>query len=243
MKTLKTLTILLLLILTVAVFGQTTNATKEEKSYIEVTGMAEKEIIPNEIYIAITIRERHEGKEKISIEKQEADLKEALKSIDVSLDNLFLSDANANYVRVKWTKKDVITKAEYILKVESALKVAKVFKKLDELKIVDAYISKVSHSKIIEFKKEVRIMAIKAAKEKADYLLEAIGEQRGNALKVYEVNSNYRQNNITANMISSGNENPNAYFGGMEMKSSDKAIVQFKKIKLQASIYVKFEIK
>ncbi len=81
MKTLKTLTILLLLTVTVTVFGQTSNVTKEEKPYIEVTGMAEKEIIPDEIFIAITIRERYEGREKISIDKQEADLKEALKSI------------------------------------------------------------------------------------------------------------------------------------------------------------------
>jgi hypothetical protein len=182
MKTLKSLTILLLLAATVS--GQEYSVKENGKPYIEVTGIAEKEITPDEIYISITIRERHEGKNKITIEKREADLKEALQSIGVPLDNLSLSDKNANYIRVKWSKKDVITKAEYILKVEDALTVGKVFEKLDELKIVDAVISKVSHSKIREFKKEVRILAIKAAKEKADYLLNAIGEKTGQALIV-----------------------------------------------------------
>ena len=88
MKILKTMTVLLLLTATVTVFGQTTTENETEKPYIEVTGTAEKEIIPDEIYITITIKERHKGKEKITIEKQEIDLKEALKSIGVSLDNL-----------------------------------------------------------------------------------------------------------------------------------------------------------
>jgi uncharacterized protein YggE len=224
-------------------FGQTPTNTETEKAYIEVTGTAENEIIPDEIYIGITIRERHEGKEKITIEKQEADLKEALKSIGISVDNLSLSDANANYIRVKWTKKDVITKNEYVLKVGDAMTVGKVFEKLDELKIIDAKISKVSHSKIEEFKKEVRIMAIKAAKEKADYLLTAIGEQTGKPLKVYE-NSTYSIDNSNLNVRGSRSKSSSYYVDGTEMKESDKdKIIQFQKIKLHAAIYVKFEIK
>jgi uncharacterized protein len=244
MKKLKTMTILLLLTATMTVFGQTTSNTETEKPYIEVTGTAEKEIVPDEIYIAITIRERQEGKEKITIEKQEADLKEALKNIGVSLDNLSLSDANANYVRVKWTKKDVITKNEYVLKVTDALTVGKVFEKLDELKILDAQISRVSHSKLEEFKKEVRIMAIKAAKEKADYLLNAIGEQTGKALKVYEQSPSYKIDDSYLNVRGARNEGSLYYVDGVKMSEADKdKIIQFEKIKLQAAIYVKFEIK
>lgn len=244
MKTFKSITILLLLIATKTVFGQATSDKEIEKPYIEVTGTAEKEIIPNEIYITITIRERQEGKEKITIDKQEADLKEALKSIGVSLDNLSLSDANANYIRVKWTKKDVITKNEYVLKVGDALTIGKVFEKLDELKIVEANISRVSHSKLEEFKKEVRIMAIKAAKEKADYLLTAIGEQTGKALKVYEQSPSYKIDDAYLNVRGGRSESSLYYVDGIKMSESDKdKILQFQKIKLQSAIYVKFEIK
>ena len=228
------------------VFGQTSLDSEKEKPYIELTGTAEKEIIPDEIYIAITIRERQEGKEKITIDKQEADLKEALKSIGVSLENLSLSDANANYIRVKWKKKDVITKNEYVLKVGDALTVGKVFEKLDELKIVEANISRVGHSKLEEFKKEVRIMAIKAAKEKADYLLTAIGEQTGKALNVYEQSPSYKIDDAYLNARGSRSENSLYYANEIKMSESESdkdKIIEFQKIKLQASIYVKFEIK
>ena len=57
------------------------------------------------------------------------------KGIDVSLDNLTMSDVDANYVRVKWKKKDVVAKTEYVLKVGNALTVGKVFEQLDELNI------------------------------------------------------------------------------------------------------------
>jgi uncharacterized protein len=242
MKILKSFTIVLLLTANITVFGQTTSDNEKEKPYIEVTGTAEKEIIPDEIYISITIRERQEGKEKITIDKQEENLKESLKSIGISLDNLFLSDANANYISVKWMKKDVITKNEYILKVGDALTVGRVFEKLDDVKINDAYISRVSHSKLDEFKKDVRIMAIKAAKEKADYLLSAIGEQTGKALKVYEQSPSYKINDSNLNFISGRSVNSSLLQDGVIMNESDK-IIQFQKIKLQAAIYVKFEIK
>jgi uncharacterized protein YggE len=40
--------------------------------YIEVTGSAEMEIVPDEIYIQVTLQERYNGKEKITMEKQDA---------------------------------------------------------------------------------------------------------------------------------------------------------------------------
>jgi hypothetical protein len=42
--------------------------TEKDAPYIEVTGMAEKEIIPDEIYIRIIIKERYDGRDKITIE-------------------------------------------------------------------------------------------------------------------------------------------------------------------------------
>ncbi|MFT6769786.1 MAG: hypothetical protein ACJAX8_002136, partial [Flavobacteriales bacterium] len=47
---------------------------------------------------------------------------------------------------------------------------------LDSLKIKNAFLSRVSHSEIETMTKEVEIEAIQNAKEKADYLLEAVGE-------------------------------------------------------------------
>ena len=227
----------LLSLLCVSAVAQTTSQLNVERPYIEVTGTAEMEIVPNEIYIAITLLEREEGRETITIEKQEAELKAGLAKIGVSLENLSLADADANFIRVKWTRKEVVARSEYLLKVEDAVTVGKVFEKLDELKIKNCRISKVSHSEIERFRKEVKIEAIKAAKEKADYLLEAIGEKTGKALIVRE------SENIEARLrnIPSMQSNSSMY-QEYETTSSTKQIIQFRKITIRSGMYVKFEI-
>lgn len=212
----------------------------EQKPYIEVTGKAEKKIIPDEIYLSITIKERTSGKDEISVEEQEIKLRQALTDLNIPLDLLAVADAQADYIKVKWTKKDVISQSEYELKLTSAKQVAAVFSKLDEIKIDNAYISKVSHSKIKELRKEVNIEAIKNAKSKADYLLAAIGQQTGTALIINERNSESGDYYRIENRLKTS-----ANFSRETAALNEKSIgaIVFKKIKLEALIYVKFEIK
>ena len=133
------------ILLTQISFGQ--NQTRiEQNPYMEVTGHAERKIVPDEIYISITIRERESGKDKITVEQQENDLKQALKDLNIPLELLTVADVQADYIRVKWTKKDVISQSEYELKLSTAKQVAEIFEKIDDLKIDYAYITRVSHS-------------------------------------------------------------------------------------------------
>lgn len=225
-----------------AVFGQY-KVDSEEKPYIEVTGSADQEVIPDEIYINIIIREKYVNKEKITIESQEEKLKTYLKDIGIDVKNLYLSDANADYVKVKWRTKDVLTKKDYTIKVSTATTVGQVFQQLDKLEITDAFIAKVNHSKLDSLKKEVKISAIKAAKNKADYLLTAIGEQVGEPLIIQE-----RENGITPTAgvnYRGGRSSEVAYYvDGIKVSGNDKEEeLQFKKIKIEAFIYVKFAIK
>jgi len=242
MNKLKHLLTMAFLLTTILTFGQTNNLKPEEQPYIEVTGTAEQEVTPDEIYIGIVIREKYVSKAKVTIEEQEEKLKAVVKSLGIDLTNLYLSDANADYVKIRWQKKDVLTKKDYILKVSNATTVGKVFQELEKLEITDALISKVSHSKIDSLKKEVRIMAIKAAKNKADYLLTAIGEQTGKPLIITEnpqtiYRSEY-QYLATRNVSSVAS----TFVGGYQSKDKDNEI-EFQKIKLTTSIYVKFLIK
>ncbi len=232
MKKLNIITTLFLLFTVVTSYGQEIF----QKSYIEVTGASKREIIPDEIYIAITIRERYDGKKKITIEQQEKNFRDALKIINIPLNNFVLSDANSDYIRIRWRKQGVIVNNDYVLKVNDASSVKKVFKKLDQLKILGAYISKVDHSNIVTYRKEVRIEAIKAAKEKADYLLSAIDEQTGKPLKIHEEVA-FKNNKFLTNQV-----NNKFNYSFTELEEVNEAI-QFQKIKLQSSIYVKFEIK
>jgi uncharacterized protein YggE len=203
---------------------------------IEVTGTAEKEVIPDEMYISITLMERYDNKEKITIEKQEKDLINALSTLGINMADLTLADANADYIKIHKREKDVISKREYMLKVKDAVMVGRVFEKLDEVKIFDSYISRIDHSKMEELKRNTRIEAVKAAKEKATYLLSALSEAPGRALRVtensypmYEANVNLRS--MAGNYAMSKD--------GMD----EQAPLEFKKIKIESSVNIVFEIK
>lgn len=211
---------------------------KEPTPHIEVTGTARLDIMPDEIFVSITLREREEGKKKISVEQQEMELKSGLKGIGIELDNLSLSDSESDYVKIRFRKKEVITTKQYTLKLSTAEEVSKTFEKLDELNILDAFISKTERSDIVELRKQLRIDAIKAAKDKADYLLNAIGEETGHALEVRENNPDfgYRFNSYANNIQS---------YAVYEDSDAEESLpeIGFEKIRLEASIYVKFEIK
>lgn len=202
--------------------------------FIEVTGTAEKTVVPDEIYISINIHERYDGKNKVTIEEQEIGLKELLIKKGYNLEDLSLSDSESSYVKVRWAKKDVLSKKELVLMVNSADKVGEVFAILDELNLQDAHISKVDHSEKEAYKKEVRIMAIKTAKEKAFYLLEAIGEKPGKALVIYENAQHYvpQMRNVAYT----------AENDGLMGASKPDLTIQFEKITIRASIYVKYSI-
>lgn len=240
MKNLRTLAVLSIIFLSVGVFAQLP-ANNAEIAFIEVNGTAENEIVPDEIYISITLKEREEGRDKYTIEQQETRLKQGLNALGISLDNLSLSDANANYVRVKWSGRDVLTRTEYLLKVNDAVSVGKVFEMLDEIKINDARIARVDHSKLDELKKEVRIMAIKAAKAKADYLLEAIGAETGKPLIVREMAMQI-PNEQMLNIRGQSTQSMLYEVEGLKYTDADK-LIQFQKIKIRESVYVKFGIK
>ena len=191
--------------------------------------------MPDEIYVAITLRERNSNKKTISVDEQEQNLKNALKSLKVDLKNLSLAGADADLVRIEWRKKGVITQKQYSLKLGNATILGQVFTELDKLEITDAYVSHVQHSKIDSLRKVVKIMAIKSAKNKADYLLAAIGEKTGKALIVRENDAAYTQM-----MYSLPNIRMDKYENEENKTYNDP--IDFKKIKVESSIYVKFGI-
>lgn len=215
--------------------------TQPEKPFIEVNGYAEKEIIPDEIYIGINIIEKMENRVKVTIQEQEEKLKASLKAININLDDFALSDASSDYVRVRWNTKDVITRKSYTLKVGSALQVGQVYLELEKLDIKEARIERVNHSQLENLKKELRIEAIDNAKKKADYLLETINEKRGNALVVNESFDRFPENYLLATEVNMVMDKK--YERQIQSFQKESGEIQFQKVKLRSNIYVKFAIK
>ena len=209
---------------------------QKEKPFIEVVGTGEMEIIPNEIYISFTLKERMDGKNKITIESQEAEMKKQLQKAGFNLDKLSLADASADYVTVKRKNKEVLASKNYLMKVATTTEVASVFEVLDNVQALNGDIIRVAHSEIEKYRKEVKILAMKAAKEKAGYLLEAIGETLGKPLMIQERET---YDDIRPMMIRGKAAGVQA-----EYEMADEAVpeISFQKIKLKYSVFARFGI-
>lgn len=210
-----------------------------EKPFIEVTGTSEMEITPDIIEITILLKEYVEGKNKMDIDKQEARLKSNLKELGIDLKDLTLITAVADYQKIRMLKKDVVKSRTYLLKVGTADMVGKVYERLDQIDVDNARVSRLDHTKILDYQKENRIKALKAAKEKAEYLLAAVGKSAGDPLQVNE----------GENWVDNGPQNPRPMYRNAIQAfetapgAAEDEEISIRKIKLRSGFQVKFEIR
>ena len=209
----------------------------EPTPYIEVTGSAEMEIIPDEIYITVVVTERYDGKNKITIDKLESDMFTALKNIGIEAKNISLSDAESNFNYRFLKSDDALLSRSYTILTADAATVIKVYDAMGAIKATDVFISKVSHSKIEEYRMETKVNATKAAKEKATKMVTAIGETIGSPILLQEIiNEYFPQSRIS--QYSNANYDMNS-LGLADFQSQ----LTYQKIKIRYEVFGKFEIK
>ncbi len=238
----KNLFIALFTLLSISSFAQDNKFPRT----INVNGTAEMEVVPDEIYVQVDLREYDKkGGNKVDIETIRNKFLNAVKSIGLSEADISVqgySGWDGNYWWYKKNKKqnpDMKAGITYWVKVSSTAKMDELVGKMDDEATQNFFIAKVSHSKIQEFKKQLKIQAIKSARDKAIYLSEAINENIGEAITINEPNEvgfypqpMYRSK-IANQAMAEGN------------MSGDAAPmnVDFKKIKLQFDVNVVFALK
>jgi uncharacterized protein YggE len=216
--------------------GMAQNADFFDNNYIDVTGRAELEVIPNEIYLGIQIKES-DSKGKSTIEKQEREMVTVLQKLGVDVEKeLTVNDMSSNFKRYVLKQDAIFSSKQYQLLVHDAAKLAGVFEGLEDIGISNIKIDKVDHSSIDEFRNEVKVNAIKAARAKAEMLTQAIGQKTGRALYVREIDNHYGAVPRTNMMMKVSS-------GLMLGDSEDLPDFQFEPIKLQYAVQVYFELK
>ena len=199
---------------------------------ITVTGSAEMEIVPDEIYVMVDLKEyEKKGSGKVSIDKIRQDFLSAVRSLglpDSAVSVAAYDGYNGNPWLRKKNKKDVLySSITYQVKLRTAAQVDQLVDKLDDNATSNFYIARTSHSKLAEFRKNLKIQAIKAAKEKAGYLAEGISEQVGVAVTINEPNEYFqpyygvmsnRMVKAEALQMSDQSEQPQADFKKMKLK-------------------------
>ena len=234
------ITIVVLCFLTTGLFAQTPNPFPKT---ISVTGSAELEIIPDEIYVVVTLKEyEKKGSGKTDLERIKTDFLNSCKSIGLPDSSITIAAYEGHNPKTWWNKKakdELYATIAYQIKFNSSKKMDELVGKLDDNATQSFDVIQVSHSKIQEYRKQVKIQAIKAARAKAEYLTEAVGENLGVAVTITEnqndapVTPYYNMNQLSfANMSTT-----NAYAGNAE-----NAGVDFKKIKLRMEMNVVFAI-
>jgi uncharacterized protein YggE len=221
-------------------------ATSQEVSKqrtINVSGLAEMEIVPDEIYVRIDLREYDKkGGGKVDIESIKNDFLKAaisigIKDTDITVQGYQGWDGSF-WIYKKNKKKNPDLKAgiTYQVKVSTTTKMDELVQKLDDEATQGFFISRVSHSRLQQFKKDLKIEAVKSAKEKAAYLANAINEKAGQAITINEPNelTNF----------------PHPVYPNVMMKSEARMaadaeplpVIDFKKIKLQFEVNATFAL-
>lgn len=229
----------LTILISSSVCGQIGEKNFIDQNYIEVTGKSEMEVIPDEIYLKILINEKEaKGKSLTEIENSMiAKLQEI--GIETKKD-LSIKDFISNFKNYWIIKSDIVLTKEYQLLVHDAKIAGKIFTELQKQGISNISIERVDNSKILEYRKEVKINAIKAAQEKAKSLAMAINQDIGKALYIQELENNL-YNSIQGRLAGIQIRGlSNSIVQSSKMEEQD---VEFEKIKLEYSIIVRFELK
>jgi uncharacterized protein len=178
----------------ITIFAQiaTPKMEKEPLKNIEVTGTAELEIVPDEIYFSISLKEYFKDeksqKDKVAIETLEKQLIEATKTAGLPKENLSISGVSG-YKEWNGKRKPQVFLAakQYQLKLTNLNNINDLMAKVDDRGVEYVSVNRVEHSRKEEFRKQVKINALKAAKEKATYLVESIGEKISGVLEIKEI--------------------------------------------------------
>ncbi len=234
----KNVIILLFLATSLTVVSQ----NKETERLIEINGKAEMEIIPDEITFIVGIEEY--WKEEFEKKKDVKDYKTKVPLAEIEDDfikNLRKAGIDKEDVKVKnmgnyWRNrgKEFLYSKQFEIKVTDLSKINQLTQLLDAKGIKYMNIGGLNHSKMDEFKKQVKIDALKDAREKAQYLVESIGSELGEVVTISEITDSYIRPMRAESMMMM-----KAGAADMEMESIDEV----QNIKLEYQVRAVFRIK
>ncbi|MCT4643479.1 MAG: SIMPL domain-containing protein [Carboxylicivirga sp.] len=229
------LALILALFISINTMAQNGEKNFIDQNYMEVTGKSELDISPDRIYIKVLLNEK-DSKNKLALSELEAKMMSALKGIGIDIKkDVLIKDMSSNFKYYLLTKDKILLSKEYQILVRDGKTASQLFLSLENIGISNISIDRLEHSEIVKYRKEVKINAIKAAKDKATALAEAINQTVGRALYIKEMNNanNFRaSNSIMIRGVSK--------LYGSKAPSPE---LDFEKIKISYSILCRFELK
>lgn len=229
----KTTILSLLILLSTCTFAQVGEKNFIDQNYIEVTGKAEMEITPDLIYIKVLLSEK-DTKNKVTVPELEKLMIQKLKDIGIDTKkDLLVKDMSSNFKNYLLSKKEIILSKEYQVIVHDGKTASQLYVEMEKIGISNVSIEKLDHSKMEQFRREVKINAIKSAKDKAEALTAAIGQAIGRAIYIQEMDNFYGYPQISNARMTFNSD------GGTDSQPD----IDFEKLHINYSILCRFELK
>lgn len=164
---------------------------------IQVNGSAEMEIIPDQVYVHVLLKEyEKKGQGKVNIEKIRDHFLKQYKAIGMHDSLISIVSYDGNQGDWMWKKKkrkeELYASVTYRIKFSGSKQMDELVNRMDDDATQSFQVVGTSHSKLQQFRKELKIDAVKSAKEKAMYLAQAIGENIGEAVTIDEPHEFYQ---------------------------------------------------
>lgn len=223
--------LLFVLGLLVAVSSQ---AQETDGRYIEVTGTSEIEIVPDKIHYVIEIREYFEeefdGKSKpenyrtkVPLSAIERDLRSMLTRIGIPQDAVRTQEVGDYW---RQSGRDFQVSKKFDVTLTDFNQIDEIVKNINTRGVNTMRIGELENKDMLAYHRQGKIEALKAARQKAAYLVEALGKNLGGVMRIVEKNNNGAYHFAQSNVMSSAAD----------------SFDSFRTIKKNYSMLVRFEI-
>ena len=153
--------------------------------YIEVRGAATRKVTPDELYLRITIKES-DYKGKKSLAQAQHTMINVLRRNGVNVDEQLTVQSMGSSMKLKTFTSKILTRTEgvYILKLADVGTMQNVIAGLEKEEISNIALVETKYSKKKQLESELGIEAVRQAKQRAEELAGAIGQQIGKAIYI-----------------------------------------------------------
>ena len=229
---------LFLLVFALCVWSVFADAQEGAGRYIEVTGSSEIEVVPDEIHFLIQIKEYwqeefvpkskpEDYKTKVPLEWIEKDLRRVLSRAGISDEAIRVQEIG-DYWRQKG--KEFLIGKQLDIRLTDFEQINSIIRSVNTWGIESMRIGELKHKDLLMYRKQGKIEALKAAREKASYLVEAMGQELGEVIRIVEP----VDNNISRYLPFQAQSN---------VSMGTAATEQYRVIKLRYEMTARFAIK
>ena len=217
-------------------FGQELGKNFIDQNYIEVIGTAEKEIVPDEIYLQVFINEK-DNKGKETLEQLETNMIKKLQEIGIDVEEqLSIKDLGSRFQFYFLLKTDVFSTKEYEVLVYDAQAAGKVIVELENVGISNISINRVDHSELDSLTLVVKQDAIRNARTKAEALSTALEQKIGKAIHIQELDEPDIGNVLRGKVAGIQIRGASSIYGSRAAQPN----INFQKVKIESKVHVKF---